>query len=155
MKTFFAHLYVFILSLFSCLSLQRSSSSESLSEKGPSELKSFDAVVFDVLKVTPEEYAVSRTDLWGFMCLFVYSSRFYSPRLHLVLNRDLIFFFFVPHLYRYFHIFRPEVWPMWTRKSEVKKKKEKSVLEPSCQQMLSTFSREALRFPCSFLPKAL
>uniref|UniRef100_A0A8C9T4P3 Ral GEF with PH domain and SH3 binding motif 2 n=1 Tax=Scleropages formosus TaxID=113540 RepID=A0A8C9T4P3_SCLFO len=38
---------------------EKSSSSESLSDKGSSELKkSFDAVVFDVSKVTPEEYAV-------------------------------------------------------------------------------------------------
>uniref|UniRef100_A0A8C8VF96 Ral GEF with PH domain and SH3 binding motif 2 n=1 Tax=Pelusios castaneus TaxID=367368 RepID=A0A8C8VF96_9SAUR len=37
---------------------EKSSSSESLSDKGSAELKkSFDAVVFDILKVTPEEYA--------------------------------------------------------------------------------------------------
>uniref|UniRef100_A0AAY5KMD4 Ral GEF with PH domain and SH3 binding motif 2 n=1 Tax=Esox lucius TaxID=8010 RepID=A0AAY5KMD4_ESOLU len=36
---------------------EKSSSSESLSDKGSEPKKSFDAVVFDVLKVTPEEYA--------------------------------------------------------------------------------------------------
>lgn len=42
------------------LFLQRSSSSESLSEQASNDpKKSFDAVVFDVLKVTPEEFAVS------------------------------------------------------------------------------------------------
>ncbi|RXM98329.1 Ras-specific guanine nucleotide-releasing factor RalGPS1 [Acipenser ruthenus] len=43
---------------FNATASERSSSSESLSDKGSSELKkSFDAVVFDILKVTPEEYA--------------------------------------------------------------------------------------------------
>ncbi|RXM98250.1 Ras-specific guanine nucleotide-releasing factor RalGPS2 [Acipenser ruthenus] len=43
---------------FNATTSERSSSSESLSDKGSSELKkSFDAVVFDILKVTPEEYA--------------------------------------------------------------------------------------------------
>ncbi|XP_036198139.1 ras-specific guanine nucleotide-releasing factor RalGPS2 isoform X5 [Myotis myotis] len=36
---------------------EKSSSSESLSDKGSELKKSFDAVVFDILKVTPEEYA--------------------------------------------------------------------------------------------------
>ncbi|XP_029110503.1 ras-specific guanine nucleotide-releasing factor RalGPS2 isoform X3 [Scleropages formosus] len=43
---------------FAATASEKSSSSESISDKGSSEKKkSFDAVVFDVLKVTPEEYA--------------------------------------------------------------------------------------------------
>lgn len=39
--------------------LQDSSSSESLDWQSLDSAKSYDAVVFDVLKVTPEEFAVS------------------------------------------------------------------------------------------------
>lgn len=41
------------------LGLQDSSSSESLDGRSLDSAKSFDAVVFDMLKVTPEEFAVS------------------------------------------------------------------------------------------------
>ncbi len=41
------------------LCLQDSSSSESLDGRSLDSAKSFDAVVFDMLKVTPEEFAVS------------------------------------------------------------------------------------------------
>lgn len=72
------------------LFLQKSSSSESLSDKGSAELKkSFDAVVFDVLKVTPEEYAVSNSsnfcyfacESWQLFLCFYYSVCF-LPNFH-------------------------------------------------------------------------
>lgn len=44
---------------FFYLCLQDSSSSESLDGRSLDSAKSFDAVVFDMLKVTPEEFAVS------------------------------------------------------------------------------------------------
>uniref|UniRef100_A0AAY4EV99 Ras-specific guanine nucleotide-releasing factor RalGPS1 n=1 Tax=Denticeps clupeoides TaxID=299321 RepID=A0AAY4EV99_9TELE len=47
----------FSLSLSLSLSLQESSSSESLDGRSLDSAKSYDAVVFDVLKVTPEEFA--------------------------------------------------------------------------------------------------
>lgn len=55
-------LHTFI--LYSCarhigVFLQDSSSSESLDWQSLDSAKSYDAVVFDVLKVTPEEFAVS------------------------------------------------------------------------------------------------
>lgn len=54
---------------FTGVYLQDSSSSESLDWQSVDSAKSYDAVVFDVLKVTPEEFAVSRlmnTLIWLF-----------------------------------------------------------------------------------------
>lgn len=51
------HLYSY--PLFTVVYLQDSSSSESLDWQSVDSAKSYDAVVFDMLKVTPEEFAVS------------------------------------------------------------------------------------------------